>query len=48
VNTTTWELICVKATLSLLVTSVGLYQMKLSNGEKGIGWVILGLAVLWG
>jgi len=42
-----WELVCVKATLSLLVTCAGLYQMRLTKGESGIGWVILGLVVLW-
>ena len=42
-----WELVVVRATLSLLVTSAGLYQMKLTKGESGIGWVILGLVVLW-
>jgi hypothetical protein len=42
-----WELLVVKATLSLLVASAGLYQMKLTKGESGIGWVVLGLLVLW-
>ena len=42
-----WELVVVRATLPLLVASAGLYQMKLTKGESGIGWVVLGLAVLW-
>ena len=43
----TWELVVVRATLSLLVTCAGLYQMRLTKGESGIGWVVLGLIVLW-
>ena len=46
-NPVLWQLLCVRVTLSLLVTCAGLYQMRLTKGESGIGWVILGLLVLW-
>ena len=42
-----WEILCAKLTLSLLVAYAGLYQMRLTKGESGIGWVVLGLVMLW-
>ena len=46
-NVMDWDVFCVKAMLSALVTCAGLYQMRLTKGESGIGWVVLGLVVLW-
>ncbi len=41
------QAVCVRTVLSVVMASVGVYQMKLTRGESGIGWVVLGLAVLW-
>lgn len=40
-------LIAAKAVASIAVCAAGAYSMKVSKGETGMGWMILGLIVIW-
>lgn len=33
---------------SIAVCWMGSYCMKITKGETGIGWAILGIAIIWG
>lgn len=37
-----------KMVLSLMVFGLAALCLRLTNGETGIGWGILGLVVIWG
>lgn len=36
-----------KAVASMAVCVAGAISMKITNGETGIGWAILGLLIIW-
>jgi len=37
-----------KSIASVAVCALGGYCMKVSKGETGVGWAILGLLLIWG
>jgi len=37
-----------KGLASIAVCLAGAYSMKVSKGETGIGWAVLGLCLIWG
>lgn len=37
-----------KTLASIAICAAGAYSMKITNGETGIGWAILGLMIIWG
>jgi len=37
-----------KGIASIAMCALGAYSMYLTKGSTGIGWVILGLLVVWG
>ena len=36
-----------KALASVAICAAGAYCMKITGGEIGIGWAVLGLLVIW-
>lgn len=41
------KLLTAKTIASVAVCAMGAYAMMVSKGETGIGWAILGLALVW-
>ena len=42
------DILTAKAIASIAVCAAGAYSMQVSNGSTGIGWAILGIALIWG
>lgn len=42
------DLYIAKGLASIAVCLAGAYSMKVSKGDTGIGWAILGILLIWG
>ena len=34
--------------VSIAICAMGAYAMRITNGETGVGWAVLGLLIVWG
>ena len=41
------DIITAKGLASVAICLAGAYSMKVSKGETGIGWAVLGLLLIW-